>query len=152
MVATCGIYDSVLQLAASAALLLVESSSVGPEMFQQQQEVLVPLAVENLGCSGSESRLLDCPVEMLTLTEVQSSTSSVNRRACSPFSNTYAFVACGALSSQGMIPCTAPTSGAPGSHPGPAQLTHRCCCILQLCAATAKTVSCCVSWTNCKCR
>ena len=63
--------------------------------------MLEPLSVENLGCRGDESRLLDCPVQMVDITDTFEYT--FNTGICSPFSNTYAFVACGTLSSAGTI-------------------------------------------------
>lgn len=63
--------------------------------------MLVPFAVENLGCRGNESRLLDCPVETLSLSALEGAGSFNNTRICSPFFNTYAFVACGTETSAG---------------------------------------------------
>lgn len=63
--------------------------------------MLVPFVLENLGCSGSEGRLLDCPVEILSLSALEGFGSFNNTRACSPFLNTYAYVACGTETSAG---------------------------------------------------
>ena len=59
--------------------------------------------MENLGCRGNESRILDCPVEVVEITDYNE--YYANTGICSPFLNTYAFVACGTLSSAGKLNC-----------------------------------------------
>eukprot|EP00892_Ulva_mutabilis_P007290 jgi/Ulvmu1/4933/UM204_0005.1 len=63
-------------------------------------EILAPFALENLGCTGDESRLVDCPV----FVEVESTDYTpydyrfrdyTNSDICDPFSGTFAEVACG---------------------------------------------------------
>ena len=68
------------------------------------QEVVAPFALENLGCTGNESRLLDCPVR-----DVGGSRSTDYRYydyatadSCDPASDSYAFVACGVSSAAGV--------------------------------------------------
>ena len=76
------------------------------------QEVVAPFVLENLGCSGDEARLLDCPVfDSDTATPAVDdsiydySRDSINSGTCDPFAGgggTFARVACGTSSSAGL--------------------------------------------------
>ena len=46
------------------------------------QEVLAPFVLSNSGCSGNESRLVDCPVEAST--RGSAARGTVNTQACDP--------------------------------------------------------------------
>lgn len=81
------------------------------------QEEVVPFVLENLGCAGNESSLLDCPAS--DYLEYERDYSPIGSRgrfrdsyyndACDPYSATYAKVACGMSASAG-VPCSKPRS------------------------------------------
>ena len=89
------------------------------------QEVVAPFALENLGCDGTEARLVDCPV--VDIDEATAPTSYVftsdyqyfqdytNSAACDPFTDSYARIACG----------TSSAAGAGQLHTAPADSAHR---------------------------
>ena len=54
------------------------------------QEVLAPFALANPGCTGNETRLVACPVQMAT----QDDRGDINTATCDPFFDTFAFVEC----------------------------------------------------------
>ena len=65
------------------------------------QEALVPFALENLGCRGDESRLVDCrvrdPSQDDSLPQADYRFKDYSESAsCDPYSGTFAAVACGA--------------------------------------------------------
>ena len=70
---------------------------------------MAPFVLENLGCSGDEARLVDCPVEADTEPRDYSSRYDYyyaysNPRTCDPFDaggGTFARVACGSSSAAG---------------------------------------------------
>ena len=73
------------------------------------QEVLAPFALENLGCSGDEARLVDCPVfdsdAATTFDNSDYFGDNTNSRTCDPTAGgggTFARVACGTSSSAGL--------------------------------------------------
>ena len=76
------------------------------------QEVVAPFVLENLGCSGDEAGLLDCPVfDSDTVTPSYDYNGDVyfrdytNSRTCDPTAGgggTFARVACGTSSSAGL--------------------------------------------------
>lgn len=62
------------------------------------QDILAPMVLENLECSGTEARLVDCPrisAEAEADADYTSDTQSVR---CDPLRPNYAFVACGTTS------------------------------------------------------
>lgn len=67
------------------------------------QAELAPFALENLGCAGSESRLLDCPVHDPTQSIDREGDPRFfdyfaeysNAGTCDPYRSNYARVACG---------------------------------------------------------
>ena len=64
------------------------------------QDVVAPFVLENLGCSGDEARLVDCPVVADTPVRV----SSPDSDTCDPFAaggGTFARIACGTSSAAG---------------------------------------------------
>ena len=75
-------------------------------------EVVAPFVLENLGCSGDEARLLDCPVfDSDTVTPAYDSSGFdyfedyINPETCDPIAGgggTFARVACGTSSSAGL--------------------------------------------------
>ena len=77
-----------------------------------EQEVVAPFVLENLGCSGDEARLLDCPVfDRDTATPALDDSvydyflDNVNSETCDPTDfdgGTFARVACGTSSSAGL--------------------------------------------------
>lgn len=68
----------------------------------------MPFAVGNLGCSGEEDRLLDCPgaddVPIISrgIFPEDYGFYDPNPGTCDPFSGTYAFVACGTETARGV--------------------------------------------------
>lgn len=71
--------------------------------------VQAPFVLENLGCSGDEGRLVDCPPQAMP-------ESTRGRNAgCTPFEDHYVFVVCGATSGPGAAP---PPAVAGPPHPG----------------------------------
>ena len=76
------------------------------------QEVVAPFLLENLGCSGNEARLVDCPVVVNGLRSYFSNdyydvdSDYQNAGICDPFAadgGTFARVACGTISSAGVL-------------------------------------------------
>lgn len=73
------------------------------------QAAVAPFVLENLGCSGAEARLVDCPVEAGTLARDYSFDyfgDYSNFDTCDPFSaggGTFARIACGTSSSVGVL-------------------------------------------------
>ena len=71
-----------------------------------QEDVRAPFVLENLGCSGNEERLVDCPeamdeyVSAYTL-EIDFRSYAQMARQCDVDVATYAYVACGTLTEQG---------------------------------------------------
>eukprot|EP00892_Ulva_mutabilis_P007287 jgi/Ulvmu1/4930/UM204_0001.1 len=62
--------------------------------------IVAPFVLENLGCAGSESRLVDCPVFEEADTDGQNDYSYrfrdyTNSAECDPFAGTFSQVACG---------------------------------------------------------
>ena len=75
------------------------------------QEVVAPFVLENLGCSGTEERLVDCPV--VADTEPRDYSFDYfrdysNSEVCDPFAaggGTFARIACGTSSTAGAPVC-----------------------------------------------
>lgn len=63
------------------------------------QEIIAPFALENLGCLGTETRLLDCPVANETIGDDDDYNYRYSEYTspadCDPFSGTFAQVSCG---------------------------------------------------------
>ena len=72
------------------------------------QAVLAPFVLENLGCTGNESRLFDCPVAdsdddgPADYSADDYIEEYSNPATCDPFSDSYARIACGTSSAAGM--------------------------------------------------
>lgn len=77
------------------------------------QDIATHFALENLGCTGLESRLVECPVEAAAEDEADTRgfysidydyrfRDSPNPSICDPFSGTFARVACGSSRAAGM--------------------------------------------------
>ena len=70
------------------------------------QEIVAPFALENLGCLGTEARLLDCPAANETIRD----DGDYNYRFfvyttpadCDPYSGTFAQVSCGTSEAAGV--------------------------------------------------
>lgn len=72
------------------------------------QALSVPFVLENLGCTGRETRLVDCPVDEgdgLDYTPFPYDYS--NPGLCGPYLNTFARIACGGSTSAGVHLCGA---------------------------------------------
>lgn len=92
------------------------------------QNVLAPMVLENLNCSGTEPRLVDCPGDM---DEFETAYSDYDVRDirlgftyfgvlstyCDPLQGTYAFVACGTLPSPGALPLRLQSTGGLSARP-----------------------------------
>ena len=98
------------------------------------QEIVAPFALENLGCTGTEARLLDCPVadsdEETPAPEYDYNyrfRDYTNSATCDPFAGSFAEVACGTSDAAGVFqPALALTHT---SHTF--QLARRYLCILE---------------------
>ena len=64
------------------------------------QDVVAPFALENLGCSGNETRLVDCPVAVPPA-EGDYSFYDYGQAVCDPYRGTFARVACGSSQDAG---------------------------------------------------
>lgn len=69
------------------------------------QEEVPRFALENLGCSGTEARLVDCPPH--TSNEVPEDDPdydffAAQEMRCNPYSNTFAVIACGDTGAAGV--------------------------------------------------
>ena len=74
-----------------------------------QEEVRAPFVIENLGCTGSEERLLDCPQAMDEYVFTYSLEFDFHyyvqmAKQCDAEVAAYAYVACGTLTDQGAQP------------------------------------------------
>lgn len=72
------------------------------------QDTAVPFALENLGCAGTETRLLDCPVVGRNADDSQGGLNVrdydySNPSDCDPFSGTFAEIACGTSGAAGVL-------------------------------------------------
>ena len=91
---------------------MTAESCVTYDTLSRTQEVVAPFVLENLGCSGDEARLMDCPVfdsDIATPTIAYENDDYLrdysNSATCDPFlarGGTYARVACGTSSSAGL--------------------------------------------------
>ena len=74
------------------------------------QATQAPFVLDFLGCTGTETRLVDCPIDTDSQPQAYEDTgiffSSDNGDACDPFGFTYVYVACGTLSGPGTTHCT----------------------------------------------
>lgn len=73
------------------------------------QAEVAPFSLENLGCTGSEARLVDCPVQKLRVDTVDYTYSftdydysSLFFDACDPFAESYASVVCSNITAGGV--------------------------------------------------
>ena len=76
------------------------------------QAILAPMVLENLNCTGTEERIIDCPVsqddDYAFDPDYVYVYSAVNTNdGCDPLQATYAFVACGTATGPGTPPCHA---------------------------------------------
>lgn len=84
------------------------------------QDVRAPFVLENLACTGTEARLLDCPVSRVNRDPAATEDytyyeTDYNDRLCDPSSESSAFVACGMLAEPGTVSyahCEVPCTGA----------------------------------------
>eukprot|EP00892_Ulva_mutabilis_P004523 jgi/Ulvmu1/2442/UM135_0002.1 len=77
---------------------LIQPSPQGFQFGNPDPAIVAPFALENLGCAGNESRLVDCPVEAFD--DTYSSYEyfrfqDYNDENCDPFRGTFARIACG---------------------------------------------------------
>ena len=68
-----------------------------------------PFVLQDLGCSGSEERLVDCPGAIDDqgvpyLLDYQFEYYAQQARACNPDRQPFAYVACGTITAQGTTP------------------------------------------------
>ena len=72
------------------------------------QAIVAPFALENLGCTGLEERLLDCPVaersDYRSEFNIASDPDYYTLDSCDPFTGSYVQVACGNSSAGGTHP------------------------------------------------
>ena len=66
------------------------------------QDVVAPFALENLGCSGNETRLLDCPIAVPLAEGVDTgSFNDYTQAVCDPYRENFVRVACGSSQDAG---------------------------------------------------
>lgn len=95
------------------------------------QDIIAPFVLENLACSGTEARLLDCPVSRVdrspNVEDANEQYLDYDDALCSAESVSYAFVACGPATpgqSAGVCPerSSSNTPHTAPAHPGPHQV------------------------------
>lgn len=69
------------------------------------QDIVAPFALENLGCSGNESRLVDCPVVESDDVDPEGGRGFVagtdNPAVCDPYIGTFTTIICGTKEAAG---------------------------------------------------
>eukprot|EP00892_Ulva_mutabilis_P011614 jgi/Ulvmu1/8825/UM049_0005.1 len=78
----------------------VPSLRFGPRLTIPDPAVVAPFALGFLGCSGGESRIVDCPI-MDSDDDYARPYYDENQDTCDPFLGTYAMIACGTRSDFG---------------------------------------------------
>ena len=91
-----------------------------------------PFALANLGCVGTERRLVDCPVEESKDPDDDGFLfqTDYNRGFCDPYVRTFALIACGSIQDEGVYICS--------SSPKHSRSTSACRCfqVVYVCAVT----------------
>lgn len=85
------------RITASPQLGLMHAAGRYDKRSRNVQELVAPFALGNPGCSGNESRLVDCPVDDSKDPEYNGFyfQSDYNRGDCDPYAGTFAMIACG---------------------------------------------------------